>query len=339
MKLLTRLGLVLVSLALSLTLAEGALRLRERGRPGPAPAPAASGLPELRSVIELATPGMVGLYKGQVHRNNRYGFRGPEPALAKPAGTFRIAVIGDSFTMGEGVADDETYVARLEQRLAETNGRRFEVLNLGLSGLNLRQSLALRLPTALRFDPDLLVYGFTINDLEDLPSYRKTRRPAAPASSWRLVEHARLAWILSTERLAAPGSYRAELEENYFDNPGAWSEFEADLAHLAQAGRQRGACVAMLIHAHLVSPTGWLGPIYEQVERAARQQRLHVTSSVPAFEGIRVERLWIGPFDSHPNAEGHERLADVLMRGLAALPEACWKGVRPAWRAAAGEAG
>ena len=38
---------------------------------------------------------------------NSRGLRGPEHPYEKPRGTFRIMVLGDSFTWGYGVADDE----------------------------------------------------------------------------------------------------------------------------------------------------------------------------------------------------------------------------------------
>src|SRR5262245_36014013 len=46
-------------------------------------------------------------------RINSTGQRDREFPLAKPAGTYRVVVLGDSFTFGHGVAADETYVKRL----------------------------------------------------------------------------------------------------------------------------------------------------------------------------------------------------------------------------------
>src|SRR5918996_4274712 len=44
-------------------------------------------------------------------RINTLGFRGGEPAAGRPS----IVILGDSFTFGSGVADDETFAARLDQ--------------------------------------------------------------------------------------------------------------------------------------------------------------------------------------------------------------------------------
>lgn len=55
---------------------------------------------------------------------------------SKPTGTFRIAVVGDSFTFaGKGQFDD-AFPARLQPASAELNDRqvKVEVLNLGVPG-------------------------------------------------------------------------------------------------------------------------------------------------------------------------------------------------------------
>lgn len=56
----------------------------------------------------------------QHYDQNEFGFRGPNRALDKPDGVFRILVLGDSYTYGLGVANDETYCRVLENLLNES---------------------------------------------------------------------------------------------------------------------------------------------------------------------------------------------------------------------------
>ncbi|MCR9076940.1 MAG: hypothetical protein NXI07_12955 [bacterium] len=69
---------------------------------------------------------------------NEQGFRGEPVEVPKPVGTLRILALGDSVTMGTGVAHDQTWPACLEQRLSGPQ-RPVEVINTGLPTLDLAQ--------------------------------------------------------------------------------------------------------------------------------------------------------------------------------------------------------
>ncbi len=61
-------------------------------------------------------------------RTNSRGLRDKEYDLNKTEGKKRIVIVGDSFTWGFGVNDDEIYSERLESMLSNT-----EVINLGVT--------------------------------------------------------------------------------------------------------------------------------------------------------------------------------------------------------------
>ncbi len=94
-------------------------------------------------------------------RVNREGFRGPEVKLAKPPGTFRIFFLGDSFTFGLGVENDETYPALLGVKLNQgtKNGHRYEIINGGVPGYNLAHYYLVLKHKVFRYNPDLVVVG------------------------------------------------------------------------------------------------------------------------------------------------------------------------------------
>ena len=173
--------LALSAIVASLAVCEAALRFSENpvAKSTPAATPsdpgrdaALAGLPELVSVLELARPNVRGVYQGVLHRTNDAGIRGPSYAISAPAGVYRIGVAGDSYTMGHRVEESESYVARLESLLNESAGRqRYEVLNLGLSGLAASRVLRRLERVGLPYAPDLIVYGFTLNDIEG-PAYQ-----------------------------------------------------------------------------------------------------------------------------------------------------------------------
>ena len=94
---------------------------------------------------------------------NRFGYRGSlNLTPAKKSGWRRIIVLGDSFTFGEEVNDDETYSHLLGQTLAES---KIEVVNLGVHGYGHDQMLILLREFGVTLSPDLVVLGFIYKDV------------------------------------------------------------------------------------------------------------------------------------------------------------------------------
>jgi hypothetical protein len=99
---------------------------------------------------------------GQRLNSNSRGVRGGgEHAEARARGTTRIVVLGDSFTFGEGVGDEDTYCAQLERLLPGT-----EVINLGVHGYGHDQMLLYLREEGIRYRPDVVLLGFLTIDME-----------------------------------------------------------------------------------------------------------------------------------------------------------------------------
>ena len=93
------------------------------------------------------------------------GYRGREYPWEAAAG-FRILGLGDSFTFGFGVEEDDTYLARLERALAD---RHVEVINAGLAGMGPDNEARLLAVDGPGLRPDLVLVGFFVgNDLVDV---------------------------------------------------------------------------------------------------------------------------------------------------------------------------
>jgi lysophospholipase L1-like esterase len=341
-RILVPIALVAGGIAVALAMGEVVARVAWLGaKPAASWTPDTPGdLRELTSIFELAAPNARGMFRGRPYRSNSAGFRGPEYAATTPPGTFRIAIAGDSFTMGEKVFEEEAYPAVLEKKLnAVGDGRRYEVLNLGLSGLSIKWVMQ-RLEIGLnRFHPDLIVYGFTINDIEG-PAYRESVPLEARVARQReyLATLESPSYLMRAIRprleslrdtlFVGPGSYAYDLQENYFHNPQAWADFAAGLDRLATDAREEGVCAHVLIHTQ-VYELNFLHPfrnIYAKVADAAKARGLTVTQSFPLFRGYDERAVTISADDTHPNALGHELLARALFEGLHALPRNCWAG-------------
>lgn len=102
-------------------------------------------------------------------KTNSHGFRERELPHRKEPGTFRIVVLGDSFIEGATLPWEDAFPQVLEKRLnAQSAGRRFEVLGLGISAYGTRHEYLALKHYGRRYEPDLVILAFfTGNDVWD----------------------------------------------------------------------------------------------------------------------------------------------------------------------------
>ena len=96
---------------------------------------------------------------------NSEGFRDAEFPKNKSLSAFRIICLGDSWTFGSNVGQNEAYPQRLRallrQEFPEAN---FEVFNLGVLGYASYNGLKLLKTRAINLDPDFVVLAFAMNE-------------------------------------------------------------------------------------------------------------------------------------------------------------------------------
>lgn len=110
--------------------------------------------------------------EGQAYvRINSEGFRDREHTVAKPSGTVRIAVVGDSNTAAIQVAVEARFSSVLERELSHCpalGGKKLEVLNFGVDGYGTAQELLTLRHRVWKYSPDIVVLCFTTgNDIRN----------------------------------------------------------------------------------------------------------------------------------------------------------------------------
>ena len=114
---------------------------------------------------------------------NSGGFRGREFPRTKPSSSFRILCLGDSWTFGTNVGQEETYPQQLQKLLKqEFPEADFEVLNLGVLGYTSYQGLELIKRHGMNLAPDLLVIGYAMND-GSIAGFRDKDLAASPRTA------------------------------------------------------------------------------------------------------------------------------------------------------------
>ena len=328
--LILNLALIGLGVVFALGLGEVTARTLWQAPPPPPARPQEPKLPEIRGSLALMKRNVRAVHKGVLYRTNSAGFRGREYSRTPPEGVFRIVAVGDSFTMGQGVVEEAAYPQVLERSLNQgLPDRRFEVLNLGIGGLNITRVVNRLERVGLPFRPDLIVYGCTWNDIRG-PFYRESMGKKALQRQREVYSRfaqspsylLRVFWPRwkSLQELwsADLGTMMYELQENYFRNPEAWGQFTIELDRLARIQQEQEVPVVVFIHTVLSYLTAFhpFHEIYTAIEHAAAERGLTVIQSFESFRGWTPDSLWVNGFDFHPNPTGHQLLAQALRDGL-----------------------
>jgi len=113
-------------------------------------------------------------FRVRPHTNgtNKFGFNDKDYPLEKPAGTFRILIISDSFNWAGG--REGNYTALLENIFKADSTRPVEVINAGYPMTYTAEQLIALKKYGLQYNPDLVVLGFFAgNDFMDADPDRK----------------------------------------------------------------------------------------------------------------------------------------------------------------------
>ena len=153
---------------------------------------------------------------------NANGQRDAERTLEKPAGAYRVAVLGDSMVEARQVPLEQTFAQVMERHLSRCAGRAVEVLNFGVPGYGTAQELLQLRSRVWPYRPDLvLLTAYLGNDLWDnlrsLDPLSPDRRPFLVRqgtdfvlddsfehrlpSPWRARVRAALADVMNASRL------------------------------------------------------------------------------------------------------------------------------------------
>ncbi len=100
------------------------------------------------------------------YKINSKGLRGRELDYKKPHGIHRILALGDSYTFGWMLPLRDSYPSILEKILNQKSSLDYEVINAGVYGYNTEQEYEFLKREGIKYNPDLVIVGFTINDLE-----------------------------------------------------------------------------------------------------------------------------------------------------------------------------
>ena len=283
---------------------------------------------------------------------NADGLRDKEYSLDKPENFFRVAVIGDSITFGHGVSQDQTYAKYLERLLNKYNraNTTYEIINFGVTGYNSSQIVEQVKTKVLKYQPDLILYGYCLNDPQEysleMVNLLKMKDISQETMS-ALSSRSRL-FMLVKYMLGRDGGMRKAIEKSlsknfqrvdatedpqwdaldsgnfveYFQSlyqqNKYWGRTLKDMDRLQTITTKAEIPVVLVIFPLLRDLESYqLGNIHSQVAAMGQKRGMYTFDLLNAYSAYEKKGKWkLGVDSLHPTAYGHQYTAVAIINYL-----------------------
>lgn len=235
----------------------------------------------------------------------------------KPANTYRIGVIGDSFTFTPYLQFDDNFPKRLE-RMLELNSDsklRPEVISYSKWGESTQSEIEL-IDKALAAQADLLILQITLNDARTESYHQLSSKHVNSRYTFGELEITRegtpLLWYWHSAAFIASRIHAAKTRSSYvrfyqdsFSEEETWKEFsEAIITIYKRCTRKKVPLIAVLFpffEAKLDNTYPYQSA-HQKIAALLSSLKIPLLDLRESFSGIPIERLQVIPGqDAHPN--------------------------------------
>jgi hypothetical protein len=250
-------------------------------------------------------------YEAGMRITNSMGMANPEYTVEKPPHTRRIAILGDSVSVGPYGHD---YAALLEARLNRDcrtpEIRNFQVLNFSVPGYVLFQEMDIALEKAPKFHPDVYIVALTSQEISG------SRRDIA-----KLLENGTsLKYDFLRKEVEAAGirptDHRPVMVLKllpYFHPMVRWA-----LQQIRDHAAKTGAKLIVLLVPAAIDPATTASD-FDDIRQGTDGLGVPVIDLRDTFRSANLNEIQVIPgSDVHPNARGHAMIFDGLYQQLRA---------------------
>jgi len=249
---------------------------------------------------------------------NRWGMRDQDYAKERSPESFRALLLGPSTVMGWGVSDDGTFEALVESRLNKEQAiagiKRFEILNMAVPAYQPPQQIP-AVEKGLGFSPDAIIFGATVRELT-----RSVNFLAEIARKGVEIPYPELRQIVQDAGVTK-GMGETESEKALMQHKERI--LEVSYRHITALAAKQGA-TPIWIFIPQVRDGDWAEETPDAL-RIARAAGFITIDMSDVFKGRKPEELKLAEWDNHPNALGHQLLADRLYTELMAQRESVFR--------------
>jgi hypothetical protein len=254
---------------------------------------------------------------------NAWGYRDLERRRRRPPQARRILVFGDSFSFGEGVRFEDTWVRLLAASLEAGEGARgepVEVVSLAVAGDGTAQQLARYRRFGRRLRPDLVILQWNTNDfaLSGLAEEHARLIGARYRNLYDESERYRWSALVHTiwYRLAMREISRGLIRLNEEELARGRRFFEM-LRDFRDEVVSDGGDFLLLIFPELIHFDDHpYANIVQALSDFARTNGIAYVDLLPELSRYDARELWVHETDHHPNYVAHEIAHRALLEHL-----------------------
>ncbi len=260
---------------------------------------------------------------------NSLGFREREISKQKPIGVYRIAVVGDSFTYGQGIAENDRFSSIIERRLNGKNNS-YQVYNFGIPGAETVDHIGF-LNEIFEIDPDFILLQWFINDVE---GHDKDARPTyyrlIPSDYLSSFLHRNSAlfflinrqWRALQRQFGLVGSYESSMNARFSDiETGDSQRSIRELDEFITLVKDKNIQLGIVMFPNLVQAEGGIekypfGFLFDRVIYACHRNDIQCIDMRPVFAKENPEELWVNKFDHHPSVLANKIATDIILQAF-----------------------
>ncbi|MCU0666264.1 MAG: SGNH/GDSL hydrolase family protein [Candidatus Omnitrophica bacterium] len=260
--------------------------------------------------------------------------------FVKSPNTFRIIVLGDSYTFGDGVYDaGNIYTACLRRRLKKIYPRvNMEVVNLGVGGFSTFNEAELLSKIGPMLKPDLVMVQFVSNDMEiSWPRYGHVHTldyfkidqdiiNNKPVHQW-LLKHSYLYCFINEKYFRMQVKYKIPANYCVDENYSGWQQFKYAVNSINAFCYQNNIGSPVFVLFPMFHKGKWTVQTFPEalthrkVAEFLSQTGIYVLDLLPAYTKTNkdLREFWALQLDQHPNEKAHYLAAleieDFLVKG------------------------
>lgn len=242
---------------------------------------------------------------------NSHGLADREYPLEKPANSYRIAVLGDSYSMSSGVDTDKSFHALLEERMNREGKQLYEIINFAVGGFGLERYNATLEHIVPAWQPDAILLGYCgFNDHQPLPPATGSVPPFNP----RRIDGFWTSYVYQYLEMK-------QEEKKHTQDTSGMVLTEKNLAFIdRELGKMRN--LANRIKPDMPILLAYLDnrehseQDLQHIEAIANKYNIRFVDTSRQFKGTRIDDYSISLLDSHPDGRAQAMFANTLFDSI-----------------------